>query len=192
MFLAHIFISSSIPFLLFNSTTDTWRDGHPPLCSHFLSVQSSLSLPSAGSWWLLVNRVLYSPHQFNLHCSSNSTIALSMGGRERRRGMISWLCVCLHALMCLHLWRVGTFPSTQIHPEREKWLATDKQCVGASSFCVLAALYFQLPLCIRRTLQNAPLSGSWKHAARKMFFSSIVSTRVEVRANVMIMAKGAS
>ena len=54
----------------------------PSACAH-THTQSSLSspsLPSAGGRWLLVNSAQCSPHQFNSHCSSNSTMALFLWG----------------------------------------------------------------------------------------------------------------
>lgn len=112
-----LLISSSLTSRLFNSPSDTVSDGNPP-SSHFTSAdarpQPSLSSPSlltAGSRWLLVNSVLYSPLQFNSHCSSNWK-------GERR--------ACRRMNVCVQWWwwwvfvRIEDISSIQIHPHMPK------------------------------------------------------------------------
>lgn len=99
LFFFGLLTSYSFTFL-FNFPTNTASDGNPPF-SHFLSAhahaQFSLPLLSASGWWLLVNSVLYSPHQFNSHCSSNSTMVLSVEGGHV--GGDDCVCGCMCAYM---------------------------------------------------------------------------------------------
>lgn len=133
----YIFFLHFTAFFL-NSPTDMVSDGNPP-SSHFPSRTHTAitvithSLPTAGSWWLLVNSVQYSPLQFNSHRSSNSTMALfrrgrvvAMEGGARRRAIVCvWVYVRLHALTSLYLWGLRTSTqSRSIHTHIKKPIST--------------------------------------------------------------------
>lgn len=145
--------------------------------------------------------VLHSPYQFNSHCSSHSTMALSVRGGHVGGNDCVCVGVCvyvsLHVIMCLYLWGLRTSPWIQIHtggkkerkrnPHTEAGLvkAIDRQRVGAASFlfwqrCILGCCCALAKSCKMHPwkLYQKHFFSLWQleeHAAlKKAFFVCVV------------------
>lgn len=98
-----LFVSSCFMFLLLILPLLLWVMAITlplafPLQRYTQSHHCHHCFPSTpGCLWLLVNSVLYSPLQFNSHCSSNSTMALFVWGGH----VGGWLFVC--GCMCAYM-----------------------------------------------------------------------------------------
>lgn len=128
----------------------------PP--AHAQSSLSSLSPPSVGSWWLLVNTVQYSPRQFISHAAHTPQWYLTVGGATEEAWLCAWVrLACINAPVFVRIEDISFNPDSY----RQKGKATDRRCIDAGScfvFLATAVLLFISP-----RMQNASLETAKQH-----------------------------